>query len=28
LELKMVSAEEFDRIVDPKKMVKPYVAAE
>jgi hypothetical protein len=24
----MVSAEEFDRIVDPKKMVKPYVAAE
>jgi fumarate hydratase class II len=28
LELKVVSAEEFDRIVDPKKMVKPYVAAE
>jgi fumarate hydratase class II len=28
LELKMVTAEEFDRIVDPKKMVKPYVAAE
>ena len=28
LELKMVSAEEFDRIVDPKKMVKPYVAAD
>jgi fumarate hydratase, class II len=28
LELKMVSVEEFDRIVDPKKMVKPYVAAE
>ena len=28
LELKMVSAEEFDRIVDPKKMVTPYVAAE
>jgi fumarate hydratase class II len=28
LELKMVSAEEFDRIVDPKKMVKPYVATE
>ena len=28
LELKMVSAEEFDRIVDPKKMVKPYVAVE
>jgi len=28
LELKMISAEEFDRIVDPKKMVKPYVAAD
>jgi fumarate hydratase class II len=28
LELKMISAEEFDRIVDPKKMVKPYVATE
>ena len=28
LELKMVTAEEFDRIVDPKKMVTPYVAAE
>jgi len=27
LELKMVSAEEFDRIVDPNKMVNPYVAA-
>ncbi len=27
LELKMVTAEEFDRIVDPKKMVNPYVAA-
>src|SRR5262245_36612672 len=26
LKLGMVSAEEFDRIVDPKKMVKPYVA--
>jgi fumarate hydratase, class II len=28
LKLGVVSAEEFDRIVDPKKMVKPYVAAE
>src|SRR5262249_5349093 len=28
LRLGMVSAEEFDRIVDPKKMVKPYVAAD
>jgi fumarate hydratase class II len=27
LKLGVVSAEEFDRIVDPKKMVKPYVAA-
>jgi hypothetical protein len=24
----VVSAEEFDRVVDPKKMVKPYVAAD
>jgi fumarate hydratase class II len=28
LALGVVSAAEFDRIVDPKKMVKPYVAAE
>jgi fumarate hydratase class II len=28
LKLGVVSAEEFDRIVDPKKMVKPYVATE
>jgi fumarate hydratase class II len=27
LELKAVSAAEFDRIVDPRKMVQPYVAA-
>jgi fumarate hydratase, class II len=27
LELKFVSAEEFDRIVDPAKMVRPYVAS-
>jgi len=27
LQLGFVSAEEFDRIVDPKKMVSPYVAA-
>src|ERR1700759_1433617 len=27
LQLKAVSAAEFDRIVDPRKMVKPYVAA-
>ena len=26
LKLRAVSAEEFDRVVDPKKMVKPYVA--
>jgi len=26
LQLGVVSAEEFDRIVDPRKMVKPYVA--
>ncbi|OSJ26534.1 fumarate hydratase, class II [Bradyrhizobium japonicum] len=26
LQLGFVSAEEFDRVVDPKKMVKPYVA--
>jgi fumarate hydratase, class II len=26
LQLKFVSAEEFDRIVDPAKMVRPYVA--
>jgi fumarate hydratase, class II len=26
LKLGVVSAEEFDRVVDPKKMVKPYVA--
>jgi len=28
LELGFVTAEEFDRIVDPKKMVTPYVAKE
>jgi fumarate hydratase, class II len=28
LQLGFVGAEEFDRVVDPKKMVKPYVAAE
>jgi len=28
LKLGVVSADEFDRIVDPKKMVKPYVAAD
>ena len=28
LELGYVTAEEFDRIVDPAKMVKPYVARE
>jgi fumarate hydratase, class II len=28
LKLGVVSAEEFDRMVDPKKMVKPYVANE
>jgi fumarate hydratase class II len=28
LKLGVVSAEEFDRVVDPKKMVKPYVAAD
>jgi fumarate hydratase, class II len=28
LQLGFVSAEEFDRVVDPTKMVKPYVAAE
>jgi fumarate hydratase class II len=27
LQLEFVSAEEFDRVVDPTKMVKPYVAA-
>src|ERR1700758_94633 len=27
LQLGAVSAAEFDRIVDPRKMVKPYVAA-
>jgi fumarate hydratase class II len=27
LQLGAVSAEEFDRVVDPRKMVKPYVAA-
>jgi fumarate hydratase class II len=26
LQLGFVSAEEFDRVVDPSKMVKPYVA--
>jgi fumarate hydratase, class II len=28
LDLEFVSAEEFDRIVDPRKMVTPYVASE
>jgi fumarate hydratase class II len=28
LQLGVISAEEFDRIVDPQKMVRPYVAAE
>jgi fumarate hydratase class II len=28
LELGFVSEAEFDRIVDPAKMVKPYVAAQ
>jgi fumarate hydratase, class II len=28
LDLGLVSAEEFDRIVDPRKMVSPYVASE
>jgi fumarate hydratase class II len=28
LQLGFVSEEEFDRVVDPAKMVKPYVAAE
>jgi fumarate hydratase class II len=28
LKLGAVGAEEFDRIVDPKKMVRPYVAKE
>jgi fumarate hydratase, class II len=27
LKLGFVSETEFDRVVDPKKMVKPYVAA-
>jgi fumarate hydratase, class II len=27
LNLGFISEAEFDRIVDPKKMVKPYVAA-
>jgi fumarate hydratase class II len=27
LKLGFVSEAEFDRVVDPKKMVKPYVAA-
>jgi fumarate hydratase class II len=27
LQLGFVSEEEFDRIVDPDKMVRPYVAA-
>jgi fumarate hydratase class II len=27
LQLGFVTAEEFDRVVDPKKMVAPYVAA-
>jgi fumarate hydratase, class II len=27
LKLGFVTAAEFDRIVDPKKMVKPHVAA-
>jgi fumarate hydratase class II len=28
LQLGFVSEEEFDRVVDPKKMVKPYVATD
>jgi len=28
LKLSFISEAEFDRIFDPKKMVKPYVAAE
>ena len=28
LKLGLVSEAEFDRIVDPKKMVKPYVAGD
>ena len=28
LQLGYVTEAEFDRIVDPKKMVKPYVASE
>ena len=28
LQLGFVTAEEFDRIVDPRKMVKPYVATD
>jgi fumarate hydratase, class II len=27
LQLGFVSEEEFDRVVDPAKMVRPYVAA-
>jgi fumarate hydratase, class II len=27
LELAFVTEDEFDRVVDPAKMVKPYVAA-
>jgi fumarate hydratase, class II len=27
LQLGFVNEEEFDRVVDPAKMVKPYVAA-
>jgi len=27
LQLAFVSEEEFDRVVDPAKMVRPYVAA-
>jgi fumarate hydratase class II len=27
LALKYVSAEDFDRIIDPGKMVRPYIAA-
>ena len=27
LQLAFVTEAEFDRVVDPKKMVKPYVAA-
>jgi len=28
LQLGFVTEAEFDRVVDPKKMVKPYVASE